>query len=73
MLQSQNDALQAEWREIENVIVDSRNTWDQSDPTRAEFEAQYWNDIPQAMYDYFDVLRDLAETIQHVTENLPCK
>lgn len=72
MLHSQNDTLQAEWRDIENVVVDSQSNWDQSDPTRAEFDARYWNEIPQAMYDYFDALRELADTIQHVTDNLPC-
>ena len=73
MLHNAFSELQTQWREIENLVVDSKNIWDMSDPTRIEFDRRYWNDIPNAMYDYLDSLRELADIIQYTVENLPCR
>lgn len=63
--------LDHEWRQVENVVVDSRDVW--NDSTRTQFEDRDWRDIHFTMTGYLDNLRELADTIQYVTEHLPCR
>ncbi len=69
MLHNEYVSIQNDWRELDTVISDSRELW--NDATRKDFYGQYWGDMVQIVNVYLSCLYELAETIDYVKQNMP--